>query len=47
VNVLASFIIIAAIVLLMVKVRDIKFNSLPCAFCGRHGKHDIMCPGRR
>jgi hypothetical protein len=44
---LAHLIVVAVVVLLMVKVRDYKFNSLPCAICGRRGKHSLDCPGSR
>lgn len=44
---LSSFIVIAAVFLLMLRLRDFKFNSLPCALCGRRGKHSLGCPGSR
>lgn len=46
-NALSHLIIVAGVVLLMVRVRDFKFNALPCALCGRRGKHTLDCPGSR
>jgi hypothetical protein len=31
----------------MVRLRDMKYNALPCALCGERGKHKLDCPGSR
>lgn len=46
-NTLPNYIIAAGVLLLMLRVRDFKFNALPCALCGRRGKHKLDCPGSR
>jgi hypothetical protein len=44
---LSGFLLCAGVFVVMVRLRDHKYNALPCALCGRRGKHALDCPGNR
>lgn len=44
---LHNWVIIAFVVLLFVRARDMKFGVRACEVCGEKDEHLVGCPGRR